>query len=198
MSKRNSNREQTKQRIIEASSVVFNKKGVLGTSLSDIEKATALTKGSIYGNFKNKEEVALKAFQHNYGLLKKGISAKIREAQTAREELMAYIHFYRENYQFHFTRGGCPILNAGIDADDANIEVLEAVNKAIRDWQRHLSRVIQKGQEAEEWNTPVQAENFVTLFISLLEGGIFLAKTTGDIKHLLRNLDHLEQTILEL
>jgi len=36
-----------------------------GTSLSDMTDATGLTKGSIYGNFNSKDEVALAAFDHN-------------------------------------------------------------------------------------------------------------------------------------
>jgi TetR/AcrR family transcriptional repressor of nem operon len=37
-------------------------KGYSGTSMSDITAATGLTKGSIYGNFENKDEVAIAAF----------------------------------------------------------------------------------------------------------------------------------------
>jgi len=46
--------ENTRKYIIEKVAPVFNKKGFTGTYLSDMEKATGLTKGSIYGNFKDK------------------------------------------------------------------------------------------------------------------------------------------------
>jgi len=62
--------EKTKQFIIEKTAPVFNTKGYTSTSLSDITKSTGLTKGSIYGNFENKEEVALEAYRYNAGLLK--------------------------------------------------------------------------------------------------------------------------------
>ena len=42
----------TKQYIIETVAPVFIKYGYAGTSLSDITKATGLTKGAIYGNFR--------------------------------------------------------------------------------------------------------------------------------------------------
>ena len=51
--------EKTKQLIIEKTASIFNKKGYTGTYLSDLTNATGLTKGSIYGNFKDKIEVAV-------------------------------------------------------------------------------------------------------------------------------------------
>jgi len=46
--------EQTRRMIIEKAAPIFNKKGYLGTSISDLTKSTGLTKGAIYGNFKDK------------------------------------------------------------------------------------------------------------------------------------------------
>ena len=45
--------------ILEKTAPVFNRQGYIGSSLSDLTKATNLTKGAIYGNFVNKEELAL-------------------------------------------------------------------------------------------------------------------------------------------
>jgi TetR/AcrR family transcriptional repressor of nem operon len=57
--------EHTKAFIIEKVAPVFNKKGYAGTSLSDMTAATGLTKGSIYGNFENKDEVAVAVYEYN-------------------------------------------------------------------------------------------------------------------------------------
>lgn len=66
--------ERTKAFIIEKTSSVFNQKGVVGTSLSDITEATGLTKGAIYGNFADKEEVALAAFEYNVDKVFSGLA----------------------------------------------------------------------------------------------------------------------------
>ena len=55
--------ERTRLFIIEKTAPVFNTKGFAGTSLTDLTDATGLTKGSIYGNFQNKDEVALGCFR---------------------------------------------------------------------------------------------------------------------------------------
>ena len=45
--------EKTTKYIIETVAPIFNKKGYEATSMKDITSATSLTKGAIYGNFKN-------------------------------------------------------------------------------------------------------------------------------------------------
>ena len=50
---------------LEKIAPIFNKNGYVGTSLSDITQATGLTKGAIYGNFKDKEALAIEAFNFN-------------------------------------------------------------------------------------------------------------------------------------
>jgi TetR/AcrR family transcriptional repressor of nem operon len=59
--------DRTRQFIIETTASIFNTKGYAGTSMSDITEATGLTKGAVYGNFGNKEDVALAVFDYNHG-----------------------------------------------------------------------------------------------------------------------------------
>ncbi|MEL6536474.1 MAG: TetR family transcriptional regulator, partial [Bacteroidota bacterium] len=51
------NPTQTKELIITRAMPLFNTKGYTATSISDITNATGITKGAIYGNFQNKDEV---------------------------------------------------------------------------------------------------------------------------------------------
>ncbi len=47
----------TKDRILDAAEDVFNGKGYSKTTLNDIAEATGMTRGAIYWNFKNKEDL---------------------------------------------------------------------------------------------------------------------------------------------
>ena len=69
--------ERTRQFIIEKTAPIFNEKGYAGTSINDLTEATGLTKGSIYGNFENKDEVALAAFDYNFERVITFIKSKI-------------------------------------------------------------------------------------------------------------------------
>jgi TetR/AcrR family transcriptional repressor of nem operon len=188
--------ERTRQFIIEQTAPIFNKQGYAGTSLSDLTTATGLTKGAIYGNFENKEEVALAAFDYNLGLVQQGIRAGVAGVGTAREQLLALPRFYRSVFPKLSQSGGCPILNAAVEADDAPPSaLLQRVKDSVGRWHRHVKRLIEAGQRAGEIGPEVDAGRYATLFIALVEGGILLARVAGEPSPLHTTLDHVEQLI---
>ncbi|MEL6661006.1 MAG: TetR/AcrR family transcriptional regulator, partial [Bacteroidota bacterium] len=81
--------------IIEKTASIFNKKGYTGTYLSDLTNATGLTKGSIYGNFKDKNEVALEAFRFNFKFQTQQILQKIDQETSALDKLFVFLNHYR-------------------------------------------------------------------------------------------------------
>src|SRR3982750_2907777 len=103
--------EKTRNFIVEKTARIFNMKGYAGTSLSDLTEATGLTKGSIYGNFANKDEVALAVFDYNLAKLNTGVNTAIAGSTTAAEKLLKMANFYRSKFKNMVTAGGCPIMN---------------------------------------------------------------------------------------
>jgi TetR/AcrR family transcriptional repressor of nem operon len=188
--------ERTRQFIIEQTAPVFNKLGYAGTSISDLTAATGLTKGAIYGNFANKEEVALAAFDHNLALVRDGIRAGVESSATAREKLLTMPRFYRQACPRLMLAGGCPILNTATETDDAPPTALrERVLVSLQLWQRHLVRIIESGQQSGELRPAAEASRYAMLFIALVEGGILLTKATGEPQGLYTSLDHIEHLI---
>ena len=112
--------ERTKRFIIETAAPIFNKKGYYGTSLSDLTQATGLTKGGIYGNFANKEELAVHAFQHNVAFISDAFRQGIAAEETYIGKLLAYPRVYQRLKEKLLNMGGCPILNTAVEADDTN------------------------------------------------------------------------------
>jgi AcrR family transcriptional regulator len=112
--------EKTKQFIIEKTATLFNTKGYISTSLSDITQATGLTKGSIYGNFENKDQVAIEVYKYNAGLLSQIMSRSFGDQYPSSiDKLHAFVDFYRKNWRSVFSNGGCPLMNAATEADDS-------------------------------------------------------------------------------
>ena len=89
--------DRSKEFIIEKAAPLFNKKGYAGTSMNDIMKATGMAKGGLYGNFKNKDEIAAMAFEYSFNRLKEDIASKVVPCKTAMEKLFAILQYYR-NY----------------------------------------------------------------------------------------------------
>lgn len=188
--------EKTRQFIIEKTAALFNRKGYTSTSLSDITKATGLTKGSIYGNFENRDEVAIEVYKYNAAMLRKNLSdAFSQEFLTASDRLYAFVTFYRTSWPSVFKHGGCPIMNAATESDDTFPALKSQVQRSFENWEKALSDIIRSGQENDEFRQEINPEEYASLFLMLIEGGILLSKTTGNENHLNLALDRISELI---
>ncbi|WP_075344617.1 TetR/AcrR family transcriptional regulator [Tenacibaculum agarivorans] len=189
--------EKTRQLIIEKTASIFNKKGYTGTYLSDLTNATGLTKGSIYGNFKDKNEVAVEAFKYNYKFQSEQIQKKLNQENTAIGKLLIFLNHYRTAFKPIFDNGGCAILNTAVDADDGNDLLKKEVIKTIQNWHQKIVTILNEGRKQNELKN-IDIESFSYRMISLIEGGIMLAKTLDKPEILLNNIDYLEAEIHQI
>ena len=188
----------TQQFIIEKSYAVFNKKGFAGTSIADIEKITGLTKGSIYANFKDKEDVSVKVFEYNYDLMRKALQTRVINETTAKRKLEACINFYLEFYPTLVSNGGCVLQNALIDSDDANPLLFESARKALKSWRQHIVEIIERGIKMQEFKTEVIAEEYAYYIIAVIEGAILVSKSINNQSIFKAILSKLSAEIIEM
>ena len=64
---------------------------------------------------------------------------------------MVYGRVYRDVIASVGDRGGCPILNTAVEADDTNIPLQLSVAKALFSWKKNIVGIIEKGAEAGEF-----------------------------------------------
>jgi len=171
--------DRTRQFIIETTAGIFNMKGYAGTSMSDITEATGLSKGSIYGNFGNKEDVALAVFDYNHGKVHSIIQQRIIAAKTYHDKLMVYAQVYDQFTRSTFPVGGCPILNTAVEADDTNSLLKDRAAKAILRWKKSVQDLIQAGVDAGEFKGGLDHQRLALSIVALIEGGIMISKVTN-------------------
>ncbi len=175
--------ERTRQFIVEQAAGLFNQKGYAGTSMDDILKATGLSKGGIYGNFKSKEDIAVAAFEHAVAVVTQRVRQVTQQHDSVLDKLKASVLFYQENIFSPPIEGGCPIQNTAIEADDSNPVLHEKVLHALQEWQRRITYVLTLGIARGEVKKEVDPTAFAVLFIGTLEGGILLARVYRDRKY---------------
>lgn len=190
--------EKTKAFIIERTAPIFNKKGYAGTSLNDITAATGLTKGSIYGNFADKDEVALAAFDHNTLQVQQIIRGEMSRYDTVREKLLVYVKVYNDFLKGPFPEGGCPILNTAIEADDTHEALKEKAAGALTFWKNNLTALIRKGIDSGEFNTDIDPEQTALTMIAMIEGAIMITKLTGKLNYRKIIMQSVEKLINDL
>lgn len=176
--------EKTKQYIIEKSAPIFNVKGYGGTTLSEIQDAVKLSRGAIYGNFADKNEIAIEAFEYNSSQSYKRFEDVINKRSSAKESLLAYAGLYSTNWKSVLERGGCPMQNAAVEADDHLHFLRENVRNSINKFIKKLQQIIEDGQLRGEFKPDKNALEYAELIFSLMEGNIMLAKIMNDPKYL--------------
>jgi TetR/AcrR family transcriptional regulator, transcriptional repressor for nem operon len=174
----------TKDFILKKTAIVFNKKGYAATSLSDLELATGLTKGAIYGNFESKEDLASKAFQYNvnkiYGYLKDFLTTE----EEGIEKLLLITDFFKNNYDNLMKAGGCPILNASIDSKNVNPLLFKLGCIEAKKMENRLENIIQLGIDQGNIRQEINPSEFARIMYSMIEGSVFNAFTHQDKQYI--------------
>lgn len=188
--------DNTSEYIIEKIAPVFNKQGYAGTSLSDLNKVTNLTKGALYCNFKNKEELALKSFRHNLRKVMSPLRSILKKQKNSIDKLNALTNYYRNYYELGKDRGGCPILNVGIDTKYNNTALFEEVKKETKKIIYGLSVIIQNGIDNNEIINNIDSASCARNIYSMIEGAIFLSFTQDNKEYLDNILQHIDTSII--
>lgn len=187
--------EQTRQFIIKKTAPVFNAKGFAGTSLTDLTEATGLTKGSIYGNFTNKDEVALAVFDFNFARITEFLKKKIVAQPHSVDRLLVYPAVYRDFLKIPFLQTGCPLLNTATEADDTHPALKQKVADALAFWKQSLENQIKRGAELGEIKPSTNATELAVVIIAIIEGAVMQAKATGRTTELHIAMSYLQNLI---
>ena len=187
--------EKTTKYIIETVAPIFNKLGYVGTSMSDLTEATGLTKGALYGNFENKEALALSAFEYNSKRLLAAIDEQLNVEGTSLEKLFVLTRFYRNYDIYTMEMGGCPVLKIGVDAKHNNTLLAAAVRETIKTIEGKIALVLENGVNNNELRLPVTPLQFAKQLYTMLQGAVAMTTLTDDRKYLMNTVAYLEVLI---
>ena len=154
-----------------------------------------MTKGAIYGNFKNKEELAILAFNYNVRNLISDIKKKTDQSDSALGKLYAIVDFYRDYYAYSKVNGGCAVLNVGVDANNQNTLLLENVRKTILKIQGYIAVIIQMGIDQGEINPSIDAKMWAVRLDSMFQGAIFMTYTMDNDLYMKSVMNQIDETI---
>ena len=190
--------EYTRNRILQRSGVLFNTRGYKATSISDITGATGLTKGAIYNHFRNKEELE----RTSLAMLAESMYQKMRTAikaePTAGLKLRAIFRFFESYITDPPFKGGCPLMNAAIESDDASPVLKKEALKILNTLRRSIVLVLENGIKHGQIKPGITPEFYATLIIASLEGAIMMGKLQDDNEDIRLILKYLESQLKEI
>jgi TetR/AcrR family transcriptional repressor of nem operon len=192
------NPEATKEKILKKAGLLFNTRGYKATSISEITETTGFTKGAIYRHFKSKEELEVETLFHLSSLIAQTLRARIKEKLTAVDKLQAVFNFFESYISNPPVKGGCPLMNAAIEADDAHPLLRKGAVKLLNLFRDSLIAILENGIRYKQLKSNLDKEYYATIIIASLEGAIMMSKLRGNDDDMKRVLTHLKIQLKEI
>lgn len=185
----------TKELILKESANLFNTQGYKATSISDITKATGLTKGAIYRHFENKSDLEQQALRSLAKLMFTELGGQIKQANTFIEKMEATFSFFEKYMHTPLYKGGCPLLNAATEVDDTNLALRQQTFNMLAQLKASVQKLIENGIKNNQVNKATDSAFYATIFIATLEGGIMMSRLERSPDAILKTIAHLRSVV---
>lgn len=166
----------TKDHILRTAFSFFINKSYKAVTMSDLEKATGLTKGAFYHYFKSKEEIYIEVIDKYY----LANHMPQNEAIEKSGSLLEYISLHVSHIEWiaqklkETTNVDCPdptsvslILEAKIYYPGFNDKLKELGDIIFRKWERVISRAKRNGEIIADVELDILTENFISVGYSV-------------------------------
>jgi TetR/AcrR family transcriptional regulator, transcriptional repressor for nem operon len=186
--------EITKELLLQKAGQLFNTKGYKATSISEITDATGLTKGAIYKHFGSKKHLEEEALMHLAQQMFDQMRLRIKEQHTAGDKLRSLFTFFEQYMIKPPVKGGCPLLNVAIEADDAHPDLRKRAMAMLQLLKEAVYTLIENGIRYKQLKPGISKEYYATIIIASLEGAIMMSKLSRNsdaIKMITRHLTGL-------
>lgn len=189
--------DKTKQYILTITAPIFNTKGFEGTSMTDLTASTGLTKGALYGNFYNKEDLAMEAFKYSVRKVKELVKQRVESEVTYKRQLRAMLDFFAE-YVFHPpVEGGCPLLNTAVQSNQFP-GVRRVVVKELMSTVMFIYNLLNKGINAGEFRKDINARELAYTIFCSIEGAIMFSRAEHSEEPMKIIVKHCKKLVNEI
>jgi len=182
--------ERTRLEIVKRAAPLFNRQGYHGTAISDLMRETKLQKGGIYRHFHSKEQLARAAFDYAWQIASKNRLQSLDGVSNRVDRLKQFVANFVER-RSDCVPGGCPLLNAAIEADDGNPALRTRARRALGEWLKRIETLVIEGVARREINREVNPREVAGLLVATLEGALMISRLTGNDQALRTAKRHL-------
>ena len=174
---------ETREIILEKSAELFNQHGYEGCSLNDIMEATGLQKGGIYNHFKNKEEIALEAFDYSMEKVIQRFRKRLDNDETSWDKIVSVIETLGSFAYNPVVLGGCPMFNTAVNSMNTHPELKKRAQNGLNMLRRYLEIKLEEGIAKGEFREISDIPGTSSMVISTVEGGVIMSRVYEDIRY---------------
>ena len=187
---------ESRRRILEAALATFRTKGYAATTVDDLCRAAAVTKGSFFHHFSSKEAAALAAIDHwNQSTSYLFANAPYWRIEDPRERLLSYLDFRSTLVQGDIPEFTC-LLGTLVQETFASHPPLRAACDA--GVESHAQTLVPTIEDARQRHAPEadwSAESLALYTQTVLQGAFVLAKAATDPGRVTDAISHLRRYI---
>lgn len=172
-------REFDEEEVLGKALEVFRAKGFDGATLGDLEQATGLGRGSLYGAFGDKRQLFLKALGR-YAATLHGRLAVLQAPGAGRAEILAFFQGLVRDAIRDRERKGCLVTNCSVELADRDPDLACEAARSLDLFERAFATAVRQAQargEIAAARDPVRVARFLTV---CMEGMLVLARVRPD------------------
>ena len=173
--------EQKRQFIIEQAAILFNERGIAGTSVDEVLEVANTSKGCFYGHFESKDELAQAAVDYLLGKLNDRRNNTVSKHKTAIAKINAALD-NSKNPLKSYIEGGCPIVNFSTETDDTNPAIKKKLKDMVDTAITTYANIIQDGINNGELSNSINPVEFATRMMLSIEGGNAICRVLNSTK----------------
>lgn len=173
-------REFDEEEVLQKALEVFRARGFDGATLSELEQATGLGRGSLYGAFGDKRSLFHKALARYRDTAMQDRLAALEHPSAGRAEILALFAALARDAACDRERKGCLVTNCSIELADRDPDVAGEAARCFDRFERAFGRAIVQAQARRELTPdrdPARLARFLTVF---MEGMLVLARARPD------------------
>ena len=89
----------TRERILQAATEVFARRGFHGARVADIAEVAGIAYGLVYHHFRNKDEILAAIFSERWSIYVRYVDDVASKSETFREQIAHLVHFWVETWR---------------------------------------------------------------------------------------------------
>lgn len=184
----------TRQQIVDTSLQLFSVKGYFHTSISDILRATGLTKGGLYGHFGSKEEIWAAAYEKAVEVWRTIVFEGVSEIQNPLERIAKTIENDLKHYVGGGTfAGGCFFFNMLVELSGQSDPMSLRILQGFRDFAGLLASWLREASGKGLLRSGLDHGEAADFIVIVLNGAAALYAATRDPRILEQTARQLRQ-----
>jgi TetR/AcrR family transcriptional regulator, transcriptional repressor for nem operon len=194
----------SREKIVAESLKLFSLKGFNNTSISDILKATNISKGGFYNHFKSKEALFTAVLNEARRVWRIQNLANLDKVDRQIDKVKKILENYRDRYlkdAVHFP-GGCVFITLSVELDDQLPRLSSQLSDGFRRTKAFIKRYLDRAKEKGEIRLDVSTSNVSEIIFSCILGASVLygidksdSQLGKNIKSLIDYLESIEKKV---